>query len=74
MSRVGVGQRRNEERARMSGHVQAVSNQRYGAKPQPTDNFSDHHRAADGNNSPRFPLIPLVRLPQKNVRMSEIID
>jgi hypothetical protein len=41
--------------------MQSVCNERDRAEPQAANNFGGHHHCADGNYTPSFSLIPVVR-------------
>ena len=68
---VGVGQRRDDQRTGVRGHVQAISEERHGAEDHAADYFGSHHDAAEADDRPGLPLVPCVILPEKNMFVAE---
>ena len=64
---IGVGERREQERAGMGAHVQAVGDERDRAEQQAADDLGDHHRPAEPDHRPRLALALLVSLAEEYV-------
>ena len=64
---IGVGERREQQRAGMRAHVQAVGDQRDRAEQQAADDLGDHHGAAEPDHRPGLALAFLVPLAEEHV-------
>ncbi len=68
--RIAVGQRREQERAGMGRHVQAVGHERDRAEQQAADDFGHHHDGAKHDHRPGSALVLVVAFAQENVVMA----
>ena len=68
-ARVTVSERREQQRARMRRHMQAVGNERDRAEKQAADDLRDHHDAAERDHHPGAAFVALVALAEKDVAM-----
>jgi hypothetical protein len=68
---IAVGQRRQQQRARMRRHVQAVGDQREGAEQTATDDLRCHHDAAQPDHRPRPAGITVMPRAEENVFVLE---
>ena len=64
---VGVGERREQKRARVRAHMQPVGDERDGAEQQAADDFRDHHGAAEPDHRPCLALAVFVSLAKKHM-------
>jgi hypothetical protein len=64
---VAIGERGEQERAGMGGHVQPVRDQRDRAEQNSADDLADHHQAAEPDHQPSPPLVLLVAFAQEGV-------
>ena len=67
---VAIGQRGEQERAGMGGHVHAVRDERNRAEQYPAGDLAHHHETAEPNHQPGPPLVLLVALAQEGVGMA----
>jgi hypothetical protein len=68
-ARVRVRKRREEQRAGVGTHVQAVRDERYRSKEETADYFRTHHRATEPDHSPRIALTLIVPLAEEDMLM-----
>ncbi len=66
-ARVRVRKRREEQRAGVGTHVQAVRHECYRSKEETADYFCAHHRATEPDHGPRLALTLIVPLAEKDV-------
>ena len=60
----GVGQRRQQQRARVRAHVQAVRHQRDRSEHQAAAGLQHHHRRAERDDPPAPPLVGVMAFPE----------
>jgi hypothetical protein len=68
---VGVGQRRQQQRASMRAHMQAICNERNRPEQQAADNFRDHHGPTEPDHRPRLALAFFMPLAEKHMAVTE---
>ena len=64
---IAVGQRRQQQRAGVRGHMQAVSYERERAEQTAADDLRCHHDAAQPDNRPRLARVAVMPCAEKNV-------
>jgi len=64
---IGIGERRQQQRAGVGAHVQAVGDQGDRAEQQAADDLRDHHGAAEPDYRPGLALAGLVALAEEYV-------
>jgi hypothetical protein len=70
LARIGVREGRNQNCPGVRRHAQALGDKRQRPEHTAADNFNQHHRAAQGNHSPRLALVPFVTGTHKDAVMS----
>ncbi len=68
-ARVRVRKRREEQRAGVGTHVQAVRHGRDRSKEETADYFGAHHRTTEPDHGPRFALTLIVPRAEEDVLM-----
>src|SRR6185312_3731437 len=58
----------------MCRHMKTIGNQCHRTKPEATANLRNHHRGADADHRPGFPLVTLMFIAEENVRMTIIVN
>src|SRR5215470_9535013 len=71
---IGIGERRDQQRAGVGGHVQAVGDQSDRAEPDAADDLSDHHGGGDADDDPGLALVVLMSIAEEVVLVSQIVD
>ena len=71
---VAVGQRREQQRAGMRAHVQAVGDQRDRAEQQAAGDLQRHHRAAQPDHRPGALLGVFMALAEEDVAVGQCAD
>jgi hypothetical protein len=68
--RIAVGERREQERAGMGRHVQAVGDQRDRAEQQAADDLGDHHDGAQHDHRPGAALVLVMAFAEEDVAVA----
>ena len=68
---VGVGQRREQQCARVRAHMQTIGDEGDRAEHQAADDLRDHHRPAEPDHRPGLALALVVSLAQEHVAMDQ---
>ena len=66
-ARIGIGERREQQRAGMRAHVQAVGDEGDRAEQQAADDLGDHHGAAEPDHRPGLAFALFVPLAEEHV-------
>lgn len=66
-ARIEIGQRRDQHRRRMGGHMPAIGGQRHGAIKVSGGDLDYHHRHRDGDHHPGPLFVALVIFSQKEM-------
>ena len=71
---IRIGEGRDQQRAGVGGHMQAVRDQRDRAEPDAADDLRNHHGGGDADDDPGLALIVLVGGAEEVVLVSQIVD